>query len=83
MTLVGRLRVVQNEEYFTSVDLGVFMNRDRAAHHAGEAPTELGDCRRDYRAALERAVPNRKRARDASFAGHRWLLPTPVLKRAC
>jgi len=56
------LRVVQSEDYFTTVDLDVFLYRDLAPQHVGEAPTQVGDCRRDYRAGPQRSMPNRKRA---------------------
>jgi hypothetical protein len=66
------LCVVQSEDYFMTADLGVFLYRDLAAQHAGEASTQVGDCRRDFLAGPWRAMPNRKRAIGASFAGHRW-----------
>src|SRR5215469_4912963 len=82
MTLVRRLRVVQSKDYFTAVDLGVFMYRDLAAHHAGEASTQVGDRRRDFLAGPWRAVPNRKPARATGGAGHRWFQRNRSAKNA-
>jgi hypothetical protein len=77
---MGRLRVVHGEDYFTSVDPGVFQYRNLAARHAGEASTEVGDCRRDYLAGPWRAMPNRKRTRGAGFAGHHWCRESALQK---